>query len=286
MKFMNLKDLEPKVKSVLSLNVDSVDNISNFTKDLETFITDVENAGEKCEDKGKVDGWLSELKNKLNEAELKKTKTQETERPEQLSEHVKKIVSRIDSGEEIDKDELQKVIEELEKAVEDNEGRATINIGDLVYKGETFNNIGDLINKLKGQLEPVGAAAPPPPPPPLPGGGQGAAVPPPPPPLPGGGQGAAAPPPPPLPTGKERTQQGQGGDGGSSQNIPKSATAANGGDLLGQIRQGVQLKKASDRVLNDAPKSNAPLSIKQILDRRIAIADSDDEDEDDDVWSD
>ena len=58
-------------------------------------------------------------------------------------------------------------------------------------------------------------------------------------------------------------------------------------DLMCMIRQGIQLKKASDRVLNAAPKSNAPLSIAQILDRRIAIADSDDEEEDDDdVWSD
>ena len=147
---------------------------------------------------------------------------------------------------------------------------------------------------------PMPGAPAPPPPPPLPGMG-GAPAPPPPPPMPGTAGAPAPPPPPPMP----------GADGGGAPAAPKGPMSMGGmaaalaagasklnkveqapkkveaqTDLMCMIRQGIQLKKASDRVLNDAPKSNAPLSIAQILDRRIAIADSDDEDEDDDVWSD
>jgi len=63
-------------------------------------------------------------------------------------------------------------------------------------------------------------------------------------------------------------------------------------DLMENIRKGIQLKKASDRVL-DAPKSatsSGPetLSVAEILARRVAIQDSDDEEEeeDDDAWDD
>lgn len=168
---------------------------------------------------------------------------------------------------------------------------------------------------------PISSGPAPPPPPPLPGmGGAGGPAPPPPPPLPGmGGPAAPAPPPPPPMPGTAGAPAppppppppGPGGPAGGAPAAPKGPMSMGGmaaalaaganklnkveqapkkveaqTDLMCMIRQGIQLKKASDRVLNDAPKSNAPLSIAQILDRRIAIADSDDEDEEDDVWSD
>ena len=151
----------------------------------------------------------------------------------------------------------------------------------------------------------MGDGPAPPPPPPMPGM-PGAPAPPPPPPMPGM-PGAPAPPPPPPPPGPGAAGGGGGGApaapkgpmsmGGMAAALAAGATKLNKveqapkkveaqTDLMCMIRQGIQLKKASDRVLNAAPKSNAPLSIAQILDRRIAIADSDDEDEEDDVWSD
>ena len=142
-----------------------------------------------------------------------------------------------------------------------------------------------------------GAPAPPPPPP-LPGMG-GAPAPPPPPPMPGTAGAPAPPPPPPMPGagGAPAAPKGPMSMGGMAAALAAGATKLNKveqapkkveaqTDLMCMIRQGIQLKKASDRVLNAAPKSNAPLSIAQILDRRIAIADSDDEEEDDDEWSD
>lgn len=160
---------------------------------------------------------------------------------------------------------------------------------------------------------PVAPDAPaPPPPPPMPGmGGAAAPAPPPPPPMPGMGGAPAAPgapappPPPPMPgmggapaaPAAPAAPKGPMSMGGMAAALAAGATKLNKveqapkkveaqTDLMCMIRQGIQLKKASDRVLSAAPKSNAPLSIAQILDRRIAIADSDDEDEEDDVWSD
>ena len=168
--------------------------------------------------------------------------------------NVTEILSKINSGEGIDKGELNKVIKELEDAVK---SKAIINIGDLAYRGEKINNIGDLIDKLKEQQKAANDPLPPPSPPPRRGGDGGSS--------PNIPQSAAA------------------------------AAAGGGGGLLSQI-QGAKLKKAepksNQQPVTDPKASGRGADLTSILKtamakRRPAMKEQEvEEEDDDDVWSD
>lgn len=155
---------------------------------------------------------------------------------------------------------------------------------------------------------PISNVAPPPPPPP-PVSGPGDAKPktatPPPPPVhnptptpPPPPVGGPAPPPPPPPTntggpGKpdllESIRSGQTLKPVSAPTEPKEKPVDTRSNLLESIRLGIKLESAGNRQLAEKkPVETKPLSVAEILARRVAIEpDSDEElDDDDDDWSD